>query len=218
MGLCNGTWHREKEQRRKVSAIPVHFVQGNVLVASFFVSLNFSAGPGWVWRAGEQRLLRGPPGRPRSSAGACSSARCQQPLRKGSCWRAVLPGAFVALLIARIVVGLSRVPARTVGGQARGGGERSRSRGVSLDAGVLCSLLPSSFFGPSNLERKQELDFCRVLGGGTYPLPRLVNPTPVRAAEAGPAALLVPLPGASRSVPCSLAAALGVPLAHAVGE
>lgn len=111
VGLCNGTWHREKEQRRKASVVPVHFVQGNVSVASFFVALNFSAGPGWVWRAGEQ-CLRGPPGRPRSSAGACSSARCQQPLRKGSCGRAVLPGAFVGLLIAWFVVGLGRVPAR----------------------------------------------------------------------------------------------------------
>lgn len=43
------------------------------------------------------------------------------------------------------------------------------------------------FVGPSNLERKQEWDFCCVLSGGTHLLPQPVNPVP--------GALLVPLPG-----------------------
>lgn len=43
------------------------------------------------------------------------------------------------------------------------------------------------FVGTSNSERKQEWDFCRVLSGGTHPLPQPVNPVP--------GALLVPLPG-----------------------
>lgn len=184
------------------------------------VALNFPAGPShvlggsWVWRAGKQCLhavwSAWPPASKRwgiqlRSLQTASLSRFPQASRsaRGFCWslNSMLCGGTWLCTCATI-------PACMVGGQAHGGGEGSRSRRVSLDAGdeaagVLCSLLPSSFFDPSNLERKQELDFSRVLGGGTHPLPRLVNPAPARAAEAGPAALPVLLPGAWMQPGCS---------------
>lgn len=106
-------------------------------------------------------------------------------------------GAAVGLSIACFVVGLGRAPAWS-GDRHRAG--KSCSPRVSLDVGMLCPLLPSSFFDPSNLERKQELDFCCVLGGGTHPLPHpnvAQVSVPARATKSGPAASLMLLPGAA---------------------
>lgn len=97
------------------------------------------------------------------------------------------------------------------GGTGQG---KSSSPRVLLDVALPCLLLPSSFFDPSNLERKQELDLCHALGGGTQPLPHpnvAQVPVPARATRPGPAASLgVPgSPSAWLPRPRGLRAALG---------
>lgn len=81
--------------------------------------------------------LHGPCGRSRSSAGACSSARCKQPLRPGSRGQSRSARGFCwSLFKACFVVGLGStcvtIPACAAGGQARTRGARSSSHGGSL--------------------------------------------------------------------------------------